>query len=57
MKDECGIVRDLLPLYVEGMASEASEQFVKEHITECSECEKELRKIQWKKDYQSQKKF
>lgn len=47
MKDECGIVRDLLPLYAEGMTSEASDNFVKEHMSACSECEKELRKIQW----------
>ncbi len=47
MKDECGIVRDLLPLYAEGMTSEASDNFVKEHIAQCSECAKELRKIQW----------
>lgn len=54
MKDECGIVRDLLPLYVEGMASEASEQFVKGHIAQCSECEKELRKIRWNNEQTQQ---
>ncbi len=47
MKNECAIVRDLLPLYVEGMASEASKRFVKEHISECGECAEELKKIQW----------
>ncbi len=47
MKNECGIVRDLLPLYVEGMTGEASEEFVKQHIGMCNECAEELKKIQW----------
>lgn len=38
MKDECSIVRDLLPLYAEGMLSEDSAAFVKEHLDTCEEC-------------------
>ncbi len=37
MKD-CGIVKDLLPLVVEHMASEESTAFVKEHIETCESC-------------------
>ena len=38
MKNECSIVRDLLPLYAEGMLSEDSAAFVKEHLDTCEEC-------------------
>ena len=38
MKNECNIIRDLLPLYVEDMVSEETTQFVKEHLTECKNC-------------------
>ncbi|MBR4907275.1 MAG: zf-HC2 domain-containing protein [Clostridia bacterium] len=39
MKD-CGIVKDLLPLYAEDMASEESAAFVKEHLETCEDCRK-----------------
>ena len=32
MKNECNIVRDILPLYVEDMVSEETAKFVKEHL-------------------------
>ena len=37
MKD-CGIVKDLLPLVAEHMASEESTAFVKEHLETCADC-------------------
>ena len=37
MKD-CGIVKDLLPLVAENMASEESAAFVKEHLELCADC-------------------
>ncbi|MBR0507775.1 MAG: zf-HC2 domain-containing protein [Clostridia bacterium] len=37
MKD-CGIVRDLLPLIAENMASEESTAFVREHLKTCPDC-------------------
>ena len=39
MKD-CGIVKDLLPLVAENMASEESAAFVKEHLETCEDCRK-----------------
>ncbi len=39
MKD-CGIVKDLLPLYAEKLASEESAAFVKEHLETCEDCRK-----------------
>ena len=32
MKNECHIVRDLMPLYTEGMLSNESAAFVKTHL-------------------------
>ncbi len=42
MKNECGIVRDLLPLYLEGMVSDETGAFVKEHLKDCPACTGEL---------------
>lgn len=39
MKD-CGIVKDLLPLYAEDMASEESAAFVRTHLEICEDCRK-----------------
>lgn len=40
MKNECNIVRDVLPLYVEDMASEETKAFVNEHLINCPACSK-----------------
>lgn len=45
MKTNCDIIRDLLPLYVEGIASEASKQLVNEHLAECPACKEELARM------------
>ena len=42
MKNECSYVRDVLPLYLEGMVSEETSAFVKEHLENCPECAKEF---------------
>ena len=41
MNNECGIVRDLLPLYIDGIASEASREFAEEHLRACADCRNE----------------
>lgn len=38
MKVPCEIVRDLLPLYLDGIASAPSRQMVETHFSECKEC-------------------
>ena len=38
MKNNCEIVQDLIPLYVDGCASESSAHVVEEHLSECREC-------------------
>ncbi len=40
MKNECSYVKDILPLYYEGMVSEETAEFVKEHLASCDECRK-----------------
>ena len=35
---ECDLVADLLPIYIDGKASDASKKFIEEHIKTCEEC-------------------
>lgn len=37
-KKECDIIKDLLPSYVDGICSEASREWIEEHLKECEEC-------------------
>ncbi len=37
-KKECAIVQDLLPLYVDGVVSEPSKEYIEEHLRECDDC-------------------
>ncbi|MCD8126528.1 MAG: zf-HC2 domain-containing protein [Clostridiales bacterium] len=39
MKLECGIARDLLPLYVDGLCSEESRVALAQHLQECEGCQ------------------
>ena len=45
MKNECSIILDLLPLYVEDMVSEETAKYVSEHLATCPECQAELEKM------------
>ena len=38
MSKQFDIVRDILPLYVDGACSEASAEMVKEHLNACADC-------------------
>lgn len=38
MKHNCDIIKDLLPLYCDGVCSDASKAAVEEHIEECGRC-------------------
>lgn len=40
MKYPCDIIKDLLPLYIDDVLSEASRRAVSEHLTECDSCQK-----------------
>ena len=49
MKNECDIVKDLLPLYAEGMLSESSVAFVEEHVKNCPGCADALKELKTEK--------
>lgn len=38
----CDIVKDILPLYVDGVVSEETKELVEEHLRVCENCKKEL---------------
>lgn len=37
-QSDCDIVKDLLPNYIEGLTSQRSNEYVKEHLETCNEC-------------------
>lgn len=39
---ECQIIRDLMPLYADGLTSEASNRLIEAHTAECAECQQLL---------------
>ena len=45
MKIPCGVIRDLLPLYVEDLASEETKQVVDEHLADCPDCREKLEEL------------
>ena len=46
MKLECDVIRDLLPLYAEKLASPASSALVEQHLSECPACRAELERME-----------
>ena len=42
MKVTCNVIRDILPLYVENMASADTRKMVEEHTGSCERCRKQL---------------
>lgn len=45
MNNQCEIVQDILPLYVDQACSNASRQLVEEHISDCPDCSAILKKL------------
>lgn len=43
MRLSCDVIKDLMPLYVEGMLSEESVKLVEEHIEHCEDCKSFLK--------------
>lgn len=41
-KMNCKIVQDLLPLYIDGVVSDATKEMVEDHVKTCETCQKEL---------------
>lgn len=46
MKLECDVIRDLLPLYAEKLASPASSALVEQHLAACPACRAELERME-----------
>ncbi|WP_324823908.1 zf-HC2 domain-containing protein [Sinanaerobacter sp. ZZT-01] len=42
MKISCEIIKDLLPLYHDGVCSNESKAMIEEHLAECDNCKAEL---------------
>lgn len=42
MKVSCEVIRDLLPLYQDGVCSGDSKALIEEHLANCAECQAEL---------------
>ena len=40
-KISCDIIKDVLPLYLDGVVSEATKEMVEEHLSSCDSCKKE----------------
>lgn len=45
MKEACGIVTDLLPLYLDGVCSGESKSLVEQHLTQCEDCRALLERL------------
>jgi predicted anti-sigma-YlaC factor YlaD len=42
MKTSCSVIKDLLPLYHDGVCSDESKALVEEHLADCKLCKDEL---------------
>ncbi|MBS4197433.1 zf-HC2 domain-containing protein [Lederbergia citri] len=54
MKNECYIVRDLLPSYIDELCSEESAKFIEQHIGTCEKCSQLLHQMRLEFDTQEQ---
>lgn len=41
----CNLVQDLLPIHIDGIASEETNIYVEEHLAKCESCSKEYKKL------------
>ncbi len=46
LSEQCAIVQDLLPLYIEQIVSPASHSFVETHLQQCPLCQEQLKQLQ-----------
>ena len=44
-KIDCNIIRDLLPLYEDNVASQETQELIRTHLVDCLDCREELRKM------------
>ena len=43
---KCEVVKDLMPLYVDGLCSEETTGEIREHIKECELCRKKMQELE-----------
>lgn len=55
IKNECEIVKDLMPNYIENLASQGTKEFVEEHIKICEPCEETLENLKKEREQEKQK--
>jgi len=55
MRNECNIIRDILPLYAEKMVTSDTADFIEEHLNGCEACRKEYERT--KEDFQPEQKI
>lgn len=46
MRNECNIIKELLPLYVENMVCDDTIYFIEEHISTCEKCRNKLKSME-----------
>lgn len=51
MRNECNIIRDILPLYVENMVSDDTAAFIEDHLKKCAACRAELEQMKAPDDF------
>lgn len=42
MKNDCNLVNDLLPNYIENLLTTETKEYVENHINSCSQCKRKL---------------
>lgn len=52
MRNECNIIRDILPLYIENMVSGDTASFVEDHLSSCPACRAELEHMKSPSNFQ-----
>lgn len=52
MRNECNIIRDILPLYIENMVSGDTASFVEDHLSSCPACRAELERMKSPSNFQ-----
>lgn len=50
MKCKCGIIKDLLPLYVDHVCSDESKELIDEHLLECEKCKSYMNSLREAQD-------
>lgn len=55
IKNECEIIKDLLPSYIEELATKSTKEFVEEHVNTCEPCKETLKSLKKEKEQEKQK--